>query len=294
MTTADDAYGRGLRYVGGDGVDRDWREARRFFGLAGAADHEGGALAHASLVALGAAAPPDWAGAVRLLERAAARHPRAAASLDLIRRMTLTVDGGPVQLPRVKPIATSPRLALAEALFTPAECAHLRTMATPLLQPSVIVDPRSGAQRPHPVRTSDSAVLGPIQQDAAVHALNRRLAAATGTAVEQGEPLVVLRYAPGQQYRMHHDCLPGEANQRVLTAIVYLNDDFEDGATAFEALGQSFRPAIGDALIFLNVDADGRPDKRSRHAGLPVVRGEKWIATRWIRRVRFDPWNLYG
>lgn len=291
---AEAAYQLAVRRVTGDGIARDWREARRLFGEAAAARHEAGALAYASLLALGAAGPPDWAAAVRVLEQAAADSEAAARNVALIRRMDLRPDGAPAQLLRVKPLSTAPRLALAEALFTPDECAHVRALATEHLRPSVVADPRTGQLRPHPIRTSEGAVIGPIQQDLVVHALNRRIAAATGTAVEQGEPLTVLRYRPGQQYRLHHDCLPGEANQRILTAIVYLNAGFEGGETAFEALEQAFKPAMGDALIFANTAADGRADERSRHAGLPVTRGEKWIATRWIRGARFDPWGLYG
>jgi len=47
--------------------------------------------------------------------------------------------------------------------------------------------------------------------------------------------------------------------------------------------------STGDALIFRNVDASGRPDPAARHAGLPVIRGEKLIASRWIRERPLDP-----
>lgn len=251
-------------------------------------------MANASLVALGAGAAPDWPAALGVLAAASRFSPAAEQTLDLIGRMGLTPTGAPSNPPKVVPIATSPRLAIAKALFTADECAHVCALAESYLRPSVVVDSKTGTQRPHPVRTSDGAVLGPIQQDLVIHALNRRIAAVTGSTIEQGEPLTVLRYMPGQQYRPHHDCLPGEPNQRVMTAIVYLNDDFDGGATAFDVLAEPLRPMRGDALIFLNTRPDGRPDERSRHAGLPVTRGEKWIATRWIRRTRFDPWGLYG
>lgn len=282
-----------LRRVTGDGVARDWREAQRLFGVAASAGHAGAGGALASLLALGGVTPPDWAGAVRVLESIVPNSVSAARALYLVGRMALSADGGPLKPPKMTRVAESPRLAIAERLFTPEECAHVRALALPNLRPSVVTDPGSGQLRPHPIRTSDGAVLGPIQQDLVLHALNRRIAAATGTLIEEGEPTTVLRYTPGQQYCLHHDCLPGEANQRVVTVIVYLNDDFEGGATVFEALGRAFRPAAGDALVFSNTGPDGRPDQRSRHAGLPVERGEKWIATRWIRRSRFDPWGLY-
>ena len=77
-----------------------------------------------------------------------------------------------------------------------------------------------------------------------------------------------------------------------MTAIVYLNDDYDGGATQFPAIGTEFRGRTGDAILFRNTLADGQVDERSRHAGLPVTRGEKWICTRWIRARDFDPWGM--
>ena len=40
-------------------------------------------------------------------------------------------------------------------------------------------------------------------------------------------------------------------------------------------------------MIFDNLLADGSPDADSLHAGLPVQRGEKWLATLWLRPGRY-------
>jgi prolyl 4-hydroxylase len=95
----------------------------------------------------------------------------------------------------------------------------------------------------------------------------------------------VLRYAPGEQYREHSDALPGVApnQQRVLTFLVYLNEDYEGGETAFPAVGLEVRARTGDGLLFRNASPDGTPDPRALHAGLPVTSGAKLIASRWIR-----------
>lgn len=281
-----------LWHVYGDPVPRSFAVARALFQRAGEAGHAESARVFAVFVALGAAAPKDWSQARKLLERAAKTDPLAAAQCDLIASMQLTAEGAPSDMPRLEPLTQSPLIGLAKRLFSRAECAHVIALSTPRMTPSVVVDPSTGAQSPHPIRTSDGTVLGPIQQDLVVHALNLRIAALTGTREEQGEPLGVLRYAPGQQYRLHHDCLPGEENQRVLTAITYLNDDFGAGGTYFAEHDLTVRPEVGDCLAFRNVLADGSVDERSRHAGLPVTRGEKWICTRWIRRADFDPWGM--
>jgi prolyl 4-hydroxylase len=134
-----------------------------------------------------------------------------------------------------------------------------------------------------PLRTSEAAGFPFVSEWPAVHALNRRMAAASGTDVRQGETLQVLRYARGQEYRPHLDAIPALANQRVLTFLVYLNDDYGGGETDFPELGLHIRGEAGMGLLFANALPDGRPDPRMRHAGLPVRSGSKLLASRWIR-----------
>ncbi|HEX8192243.1 MAG TPA: 2OG-Fe(II) oxygenase [Allosphingosinicella sp.] len=186
-------------------------------------------------------------------------------------------------------LSEDPPVRILRSLFSPAECDYLIALAEPALRPSVIVDPATGRPKPDPVRTSDGMNFGPAQEDLVVNRLNRRLAAATGTAYECGEPLHVLRYSPGQEYKPHLDALPGVSNQRVVTALVYLNGGYGGGETVFPELGLSAKGAPGDCLVFTNVDPGGRGDPRTRHAGTPVTGGVKWLATRWIRARPFDP-----
>ena len=138
------------------------------------------------------------------------------------------------------------------------------------------------------VVTSDGASLQWVVEDPALHALARRLAALTGTDYDQGEALQILRYRPGQQYRPHVDWL-GEDKPRVLTALVYLNEDYEGGETAFTKAGLKVKGARGDVLVFRSVGADGAFDPMSEHAGLPVTSGTKYLASRWIRARRWVP-----
>jgi len=155
--------------------------------------------------------------------------------------------------------------------------------AEPLLQQSVVVDPATGVLRPHPVRTSDGASFPWASEDLVISALNRRIAAASGTDVKCGEPLQVLRYRPGQEYRPHFDALPSNENQRVLTMLVYLNSGYSGGETSFTRAGLTVAGRMGDALLFRNARPGGSPDLNAEHAGLPVSSGEKYLASRWIR-----------
>jgi prolyl 4-hydroxylase len=278
--------------VFGEPLRRDFKLARDLFRRSGEAGHIGAALTHAVFVAIGAGGPSDWQAAIQLVGEAAKTDAVAARQKALLDLMALSSAGMPLSSQQVVPIARSPKMFFIPQLLTAAECSHVRSLARPLLAPSVVVDPQTGHETAHPIRTSAGAVLGPVQMDLVVEALNRRIASVTGTAVEQGEPLTVLHYSPGQEYRLHHDCLPSEANQRQRTLIVFLNEEFEGGETYFPKIDVRIRASTGDAIVFDNVGADGRPDEDSRHAGLPVTSGEKWICTRWFRSHPFDPWGM--
>ena len=279
-------------HVYGYPVSRDFRVARRLFKTAGQAGHFESARTHAVFIALGAGGSKDWRLALEKLHTVAAQDPIAARQSALLENMGLNRDGSPVDFPTLTPVSASPRLAVVENLLSADECDHVMDLSDPRLVPSVVVDPKTGLQIPHPIRTSAGTVLGPIQQDLVIHAINMRIAALTQTRQDQGEPLAVLRYSTGQQYREHHDCLPNENNQRIMTLITYLNDGYEGGTTHFPEIEKNVYGKRGGAALFWNVLPDGRVDYSSRHTGTPVTRGTKWVCTRWIRRETFDPWGM--
>jgi prolyl 4-hydroxylase len=267
--------------LAGQIVRRDLAAARDLFRRAAEAGHEGAARIHTAFVGNGTGAPADWPAALRLLGHYG--FAGAAAQRALIDRMGLSPAGDPLETPVEERLSERPYVSVFPALFSPAECDFLIAEAQAWLEPSVVIDPQTGRQLRNPIRTSDGMSFALFREGPAVHALNRRIAAATGTGVAQGESLQVLRYRPGQEYRPHFDAVAGEANQRILTMLVYLNEGYAGGETLFVRTGLSFKGKKGDALLFRNALADGSADALSQHAGLPVAAGEKLIASRWIR-----------
>ncbi len=253
-------------------------KARDLFRRAGEAGRHDAAVIHCNLVANGG----DWRRGLALLAGLAQADRRCRRQLELIRAMDLsaTLIG--------EVVSTAPHLTVFRNLFTADECRYLAEASAPLLAPSVVVDPATGRQRPDPVRLSDSAGFTLPLENPAVHALNQRIAAASGTSAAQGEPLQVLRYRTGGEYKPHFDAIPGFANQRILTMIVWLSEDYDGGETLFLKTGAKLKGRTGDALLFRNALPDGRRDPESGHAGLPVTRGEKLIASRWIRAKPFE------
>jgi prolyl 4-hydroxylase len=271
-------------YLSGQVVKRDLAASRHYFRRAADRGSDDAAAVYRAFVANGTGGAPDWQEALRLLLEASSSNRAADEQRRLISTMNLLPDGSPVDsVPEGEVLSEAPDVRLFPGLFSAAECDYLARTATPLLEPALVVDPRTGRQMLNPIRTSEGAAFPLALENPAIHALNRRLAATSGTHISQGEPLQVLCYRPGQEYRAHSDALPGADNQRVLTFLVYLNDGYEGGETAFLETGLNVKGRLGDGLLFRNADAAGRPDPLSRHAGLPVTRGMKMIASRWIR-----------
>lgn len=265
-------------------LEQDITAARDLFRQSGEAGRHDAAVIHCNLVAQS----EDWSRGLALLRRLAQTDRRCRTELAVVDAMDLTALGDPMSVPKGEVISESPHLTYFPQLFSRDECQYLVRAAQPMLEPSVVVDNRTGKQVRDPVRTSDSIGFTQPLENPAVHALNRRLAVASGTAVEQGEPLQVLRYRPGQEYKPHFDAIPGFANQRILTMLVWLNEDYDGGETLFMQSRHELKGRPGDALLFRNTGADGQRDPSSAHAGLPVTRGEKLIASRWIRARRFE------
>lgn len=275
---------RGLWRVEGRLYPRDLTAARADFAAASAAGHLFANRFLAALLAAGRGGPQDWTGACRTLEAAASAHELDARQIAAIASMQTDAEGNPTHLSAdIEQVSDEPSIRIVRGAMTPDECRLLIDLGQQRFRPAVIF--HDGQQKfvPHPIRQSDAAEFPIIYETPFVHAINRRLAALTGTFVEQGEPIQVLRYSGPQQYRPHLDAPRGLANQRILTALVWLNYDYDGGETHFTKLGVRLRGQQGDAVIFSNVTADGLPDPRTEHAGLPVNSGTKFIATRWIR-----------
>jgi prolyl 4-hydroxylase len=244
--------------------------------------------AYTNLMANGSAGGRDWSGSLKRLAQEARSDRRRAQMLALIRKMDLTPDGDPRSLPQPRTLSESPQVTFYPRLFTDQECDHLVEVAGPNFERSMI----HGIDSPDyldPVRTSDGSAIHDLIEDPAIHALNRRLAAAAGATAAQAEPLLILRYSVGHQYRNHMDFLPGAENQRLVTGLVYLNHGYEGGETAFVKTGLKVKGRKGDAIVFVNITPDRRADAMAEHAGLPVTRGVKLLASLWMREREYVP-----
>ena len=183
--------------------------------------------------------------------------------------------------------------------LTPVECSYIKAAAAPNIQPSSTIHPHTGELVKNEIRTSSSSNFDPVSRDHFIFSVDERIAAATNTTVEQGEPLNVLYYRIAEEYKFHYDFLSvnnederrllKEGGQRKYTFLISLNEEYSGGETYFPRLGVKYRGRLGDALMFQNASGDGQPNELMLHAGMPVTSGQKWVASKWIREEEFTP-----
>ncbi|WP_225204588.1 prolyl hydroxylase family protein [Novosphingobium huizhouense] len=174
--------------------------------------------------------------------------------------------------------------------FSAAECERLMRIVDAVAQPSATYgnDAFSG-------RTSYSGDVDPA--DPFILMLQRRIDDLVGLAPSYGETIQGQRYTVGQEFRAHFDHFsPDQAfweaeqargGQRSWTAMAYLNAVEEGGSTDFPKVPLSIPPQPGTLIVWNNMKPDGTPNPRSLHAGTPVIRGTKYVLTKWYRA---RPW----
>lgn len=209
-----------------------------------------------------------------------------------LRRLGRKVRQRLARLPEAYPLPTDKAEMYAVGqFFTPEECGRLMTMIDAVAQPSRAFD----AKYESGYRTSYSGDVDPY--DPFVRKIQRRLDDLLGIDPTFGETIQGQRYMPGQQFKAHCDWFPSgteyseqamaRGGQRSITAMAYLNTVEEGGATDFPRLGLSIAPQAGALLIWNNANPEGLPNPFTIHAGTPVVRGIKYIITKWYRSRRW-------
>ncbi|WP_353234227.1 2OG-Fe(II) oxygenase [Diaphorobacter ruginosibacter] len=205
----------------------------------------------------------------------------------------LLVDVGGRQVEVLMQMA-EPRIVLFANLLSREECEALIEAAKPRMARSRTVQTLTGGEEINASRTSEGMFFqrGEIE---VVKTLEARIARLLNWPVENGEGLQILHYGPGAEYKPHYDYFdPGEpgtatilkrGGQRVGTLVIYLNNPAKGGGTVFPDVHLEIGPRQGNAVFFSYERA--HPHTRTLHGGSPVVEGEKWIATKWLRQGEF-------
>ncbi len=190
---------------------------------------------------------------------------------------------------------SQPRVVVFGSLLSDDECEALIALARPRLARSETVHTETGGSEVNPLRTS-AGMFFAREENPLCARIETRIASLLEWPLENGEGLQVLHYLPGAEYRPHHDYFdPAKAGtaailkrggQRVGSLVMYLNAPEKGGGTTFPDVALEVAPIRGNAVFF----SYNRPHPitRTLHGGAPVIAGEKWVATKWLRERRFE------
>lgn len=184
-------------------------------------------------------------------------------------------------------------------VISPIECKILIDTSTPKLKRSGVISKNPISE----VRTSYNTFLHLRNESSQVQKILNRINDLTmklsNKPVENQEPLQVVKYTKDQYYKEHYDCcVPFESplcktdNEnngfRHSTLLIYLNDVEEGGETEFPIINYKFKPKLGSAIYFFNLNKNETNfHPSSKHAGLPPIKGEKWVCNKWIRTKKY-------
>ena len=188
-----------------------------------------------------------------------------------------------------------PQIVMFADFLSKNECDRLVETARPRMQRSLTTDMKTGHNKLDAVRTS-RGMFFQRDENPLVRLIEARIAQLLSWPVENGEHLQVLHYRPGDRYEPHYDYFDPTAEgsaavlarggQRVATLLIYLREPERGGETTFPDLGLRFAAKRGCALFF-SYDRP-HPSTKTLHGGAPVIAGEKWVATKWLREGVFE------
>jgi prolyl 4-hydroxylase len=228
-------------------------------------------------------------------------EPRVSTTTASTRLPDLALAGAPRQVDAgdrwVQVIASLalPRVVVLGGLLSDAECDALIDAARPRMARSLTVQTQTGGEELNPDRTSNGMFFARGESEL-VRRIEARIACLLNWPLDNGEGMQVLNYQVGAEYKPHYDYFdpaePGtptilrRGGQRVGTVVMYLNEPARGGGTTFPDLGLEVAPVRGNA-VFFSYDRP-HPSTRSLHGGAPVLEGEKWVATKWLRERVFE------
>ncbi|KAA8545792.1 hypothetical protein F0562_020757 [Nyssa sinensis] len=202
-------------------------------------------------------------------------------------------------------LSWKPRALYFPNFATAEQCRSIIKIARSNLKPSNLAL-RKGetSESTKGIRTSSGTFISASEdKTGTLNFVERKIASATMIPRTHGEAFNILRYEVGQRYVAHYDAFnPAEygpqKSQRIASFLLYLSDVEEGGETMFpfengsnmgmgydykRCIGLKVKPRQGDGLLFYSVFPNATIDRASLHGSCPVIKGEKWVATKWIR-----------
>jgi prolyl 4-hydroxylase len=186
--------------------------------------------------------------------------------------------------------------SLHQKLITDEEAKYIITKSTDHFEDSVVI---SGYHVN--IRKSKTAWISKFNP--IVKNIILKVCQLTNTPFENAEHLQVVKYDTNGYYNEHYDSAADNSSlaqeflklggHRIVTMLIYLNDEFTGGATRFINLNKDIKPPKNAGLLFFTLDKNLKKcHPKALHAGLPILSGNKYIANVWIRQMRFPHENI--
>ncbi len=198
----------------------------------------------------------------------------------------------------MKQISERPLIYVIKNFLSERECDYLISYARAALKPSRVADEKTAQNEMHEGRKSQNMWCSYGHGDPVITQIEERIATLTGIPYSHGENIQVVHYTVGGEYKPHYDYFNPDTKggaihcqrggQRKASFLMYLNTPEKGGETVFPGSRIAITPIKGDALLFYNTDSSGQVDPSTLHGGAPVLAGEKWLATRWLRERPFE------
>lgn len=190
-------------------------------------------------------------------------------------------------------LSTNPTIRSFPAFVSEQVCRWFIARSEGRLKRALVYEALARKTIEHETRTNTAATFNMLETDLVFVLVQARMAACLGIPFRHLEATAVLHYAEGEEITEHFDFVdPNVPNydeeiaqngQRVVTFLVYLNDNYSGGETEFPRLGITHKGRAGEGLFFVNAFRDGSSDTRMLHAGRPPAGGEKWVISQFVR-----------
>lgn len=184
------------------------------------------------------------------------------------------------------------KIELLPNFLSSQECDHIIEISNAKFQQSKVIGQNGEIIDDIRNRSSYSAMLNSFPNDPILNNIYNKVSKLLNYPIDNIEYLQCVRYEEEQFFNFHFDTFNYKGykekednnfqGQRIITILVYLNDDFFGGETSFPNMRRRVLPKKGLALKFYNLRADGEVDTDSLHGGLPVFKGVKYALNIWI------------
>ncbi len=195
--------------------------------------------------------------------------------------------------PPATELSASPLIRSYPGFASEPVCRWLIDKARGRLSRALVYEALTQEVTVRPSRTNTAAAFNLLETDVVCVLVQHRMAACLGMPLRHFEAATVLHYDEGEEITEHYDFVDpnvpnyaqeiAQRGQRVVTFLLYLNDDYGGGETAFPRLGIEHKGERGEGLFFVNALPDGSADVRTLHAGRTPRQGEKWIVSQFVR-----------